>query len=448
MTALISKRAKPLRGETAVPGDKSISHRALILGAVSVGETRISGLLASDDVLKTVQAIKALGAQVEQADNGDWLIHGPGLGGLHEPSGVLDFGNSGTAARLMLGLLATHPLAATFSGDASLSGRPMERVMAPLRQMGAQFTARTGGLLPITVTGAKSPVPIVYELPVASAQVKTAVLLAGLNTPGRTTVIEPEPTRDHTERMLSFFGAQVTVEEGPEGGKTITLTGQPELEGHAVDVPGDISSAAFPLVAALLVADSKIELTGVGVNPLRAGLIETLKDMGAKIDIKNLRDQGGEPVADLVVEASALKGVNVPADRAPSMIDEYPILAVAASCAQGETRLQGLAELRVKESDRLSAMERGLGEAGVDVTATEDTLTIRGTGKNPPGGAKVSSELDHRIAMAFAVLGMVSEQAVEIDGAATIETSFPGFQGLMNGLGAAISSSNGSPKGD
>lgn len=452
MTTLISNRANPLQGETAVPGDKSISHRALILGALSVGETRISGLLASGDVLKTADAVRALGAKVEQATGGDWLVHGVGIGGLHEPSGVLDFGNSGTAARLMLGLLSTHPLTATLGGDESLSERPMERVMTPLRQMGAKFTARTGGLLPITVSGAKSPVPIVYELPVASAQVKTAVLLAGLNTPGQTTVIEPEPTRDHTERMLVHFGARVTVEERPEGGKTITVTGQPELEGHAVDVPGDISSAAFPLVAALLVPDSKITITGVGINPLRSGLLETLIDMGAKIEIKNERDQGGEPVADLVAETSLLKGVTVPAARAPSMIDEYPILAVAASCADGLTRLEGLAELRVKESDRLAAMEQGLMAAGILAVAGKDCLTIKGLGGEggspPPGGVRVASRLDHRIAMAFAVLGLVTEEPVEIDGAATIETSFPGFQGLMNGLGAVISSAHGSPKGD
>ena len=440
MTALISRPARPLTGAAALPGDKSISHRALILGALAVGETRIAGLLASADVLATVTAVKALGAQAEQGENGDWRVYGRGVGGLAEPQGVLDMGNSGTAARLLIGVVATHPFTATFAGDKSLSVRPMERVMTPLRQMGAQFTTRSGGCLPITITGAPSPVPIVYELPVASAQIKSAVLLAGLNTPGRTTVIEPQPTRDHTERMLGHFGTEVVIMEKPgaPGAKEITLTGQPELTGAEVRVPGDISSAAFPLVAALLVPDSKVTLTGVGVNPLRSGLIETLREMGAAISIDNPRNEGGEPVADLTVVTSGLKGVTVSGARAPRMIDEYPILAVAAAYAQGVTRLEGLAELRVKESDRLDAIVRGLTAAGVEVEASDDALTVKGGGGPPPGGARIEARLDHRIAMAVLVLGMVAEAPVEIDDATTIDTSFPGFADLMNGLGAAV----------
>lgn len=447
MTAMISSRVKTLRGTAKVPGDKSISHRALILGALAVGETHIVGLLESEDVLGTQAAVNAFGAQAgpeaaRQAD-GTWRVVGLGVGGLREPSDVLDMGNSGTAVRLLMGVAATHPFTTTFSGDASLSARPMERVMGPLRQMGAQFTARTGGCLPITVTGTADPVPIVYELPVASAQVKTAVLLAGLNTPGKTTVIEPEPTRDHTERMLVHFGAEVVVEEGPDTGKHITLSGQPELTAKEIFVPGDISSAAFPMVAGLLVPGSAVTLSGVGVNPLRTGLIDTLREMGAAIRLENERLQGGEPVADIAVQTSALQGITVPPSRAPSMIDEYPVLAVAAACATGVTRLQGLAELRVKESDRLAAMAKGLTDCGVTVEETQDTLTIHGLGgAGPvPGGATIHANLDHRIAMAFLVLGMVAENPVTIDDGATMDTSFPGFQDLMNGLGAAISSS-------
>ncbi len=450
MSALISSQAGPLSGEASVPGDKSISHRALILGALAVGETLITGLLESEDVLATATALRHLGARIERGDSGIWSVFGRGVGGLGEPAGVLDLGNSGTAVRLLIGVAATHPFKTTFSGDASLSKRPMERVMMPLSQMGAQFTAR-GGCLPITVSGADQPIPITYELPVASAQVKSAVLLAGLNTPGRTTVIEPEPTRDHTERMLAYFGAEVETGETPtggkKGGKSIALTGQPVLIGRDVAVPGDFSSAAFPMVAALLAPKSRVVLTGVGLNPLRTGLLQTLLEMGAAISIGNKRPEGGEPVGDLTVEASVLKGVTVPAARAPSMIDEYPILAVAAAFAEGETLLQGLGELRVKESDRLGAIARGLAAAGVDVTETEDSLTIRGTGGGGRGvvavGAKIEASDDHRIAMAFLVLGAVTERPVEIDDGATIDTSFPGFADLMNGLGADISQSDG-----
>ena len=443
MSALISSQAGPLSGEASVPGDKSISHRALILGALAVGETLIAGLLESEDVLATATALRDLGARIERRDSGIWSVFGRGVGGLGEPAGVLDLGNSGTAVRLLIGVAATHPFKTTFSGDASLSKRPMERVMTPLSQMGAQFTARGDGCLPITVSGTDQPIPITYELPVASAQVKSAVLLAGLNTPGRTTVIESEPTRDHTERMLVHFGAEVETGETTEGGKSVALTGQPELTGRDVSVPGDFSSTAFPMVAALLAPKSRVALTGVGINPLRAGLLETLRDMGANIAVENKHEKNGEEVADLIVEASALKGVIVPATRAPSMIDEYPILAVAAAFAEGETLLEGLGELRVKESDRLDAMARGLAAAGVDVTETEDSLTIRGTGGRGTGGvsggAKIEAAEDHRIAMAFLVLGAVTGRPVEIDDGATIDTSFPGFADLMNGLGADIS---------
>jgi 3-phosphoshikimate 1-carboxyvinyltransferase len=446
MPALISNLGGPLAGAVVVPGDKSMSHRALMLGAMAVGETRISGLLESEDVLATADALKALGADIQREEDGIWRVFGRGVGGLVEPAEVLNMGNSGTAVRLLMGVAATHPFKTTFSGDASLSSRPMERVMGPLRQMGAGFTARDGGRLPITVSGTQTPIPVSYELPVASAQVKSAVLLAGLNTPGQTTVIEPDPTRDHTERMLAHFGADVVVEETSGGGRKITLTGQPELSGHAVFVPGDFSSAAFPLVAALVVPSSRVELTGIGLNPLRTGLLTTLQEMGGKITISNKRPEAGEPVGDLTVEHSALQGITVPASRAASMIDEYPILAVAAACAEGETRLEGLAELRVKESDRLAAIAKGLAAAGVEVAETEDSLTIQGTGLGTvgiPGGARINAALDHRIAMAFLVLGMVAEKPVEIDDGATIDSSFPGFRDLMNGLGANILPGNG-----
>jgi 3-phosphoshikimate 1-carboxyvinyltransferase len=440
---LISHRAGALSGKGRVPGDKSISHRALIIGSVAVGETRIRGLLEGEDVLRTAAAMRALGAGVTRegdgaAGGGVWRVTGRGVGGLAEPAGVLDMGNSGTAARLLMGLVATHPFTSVFTGDASLAERPMERIMEPLRLMGAAFTARSGGRLPVTVLGAADPVPIAYELPVASAQVKSAVLLAGLNTPGRTRVVEPRPTRDHSELMLRHFGAEVGVETLDGGGRAITLTGQPEISGRAVVVPGDISSAAFPLVAALLVPGSDITLKGVGVNPLRGGLLETLRDMGAAITVAEGPGAAGEPVADLRAEAGSLRGVEVPPERAPSMIDEYPVLAVAAACAEGPTRMTGLAELRVKESDRLGAMARGLAACGVKVEETADSLTVHGTGRPPAGGATIAVDLDHRIAMAFLVLGMVSADPVGVDDGGPITTSFPGFVSFMNGLGAAL----------
>ena len=438
MTAITSERAAPLTGEITVPGDKSVSHRALMLGALAVGETRIEGLLEAEDVLATAAAMRRLGATVERRADGAWTVVGRGVGGLAEPDDVLDMGNSGTGARLLMGILASHPFSATLTGDASLRGRPMLRVMMPLRQIGAGFTARDGGRMPLTIEGAVEPMPITYELPVASAQVKSAILLAGLNTPGVTTVIEPKPTRDHSERMLAEFGAQVTTTQLAGGGRRISLLGEPELIGRHVTVPADISSAAFPLVAALLVSGSRLRLFGVGVNPLRTGLLDSLVEMGASIEIDRRDDGRGEPIADITVAAGALKGVHIPADRAPSMIDEYPILAVAAACAEGTTRMDGLAELRVKESDRLAAMADGLAACGVRVEVDADSLIVHGTGAPPPGGAEIAVNLDHRIAMAFMVLGMVAERPVTIDDGDPVDTSFPGFVELMNGLGANL----------
>ena len=440
LSAIRSQQSSPLSGNVRVPGDKSVSHRALMLGGVAIGETRIRGLLEGEDVLATADAMRSLGATINRDDDGTWRVVGRGVGGLSEPGGVLDLGNSGTAVRLLMGLAGGHAFSTTFSGDASLCRRPMDRITAPLGEMGIQFTSRQGGRLPITVTGPEMLLPITYTLPVASAQVKSAVLLAGLNAPGQTTVIEPQPTRDHSELMMRHFGAEVVVADQPDGSRRITLTGQPELEAADIVVPGDISSAAFPMVAAVLVAGSKITLQGVGVNPLRAGLITTLQEMGASISIGNRRGGEGDPLADLTISASALKGVDVPAGRAPSMIDEYPVLAVAAACANGTTRMNGLAELRVKESDRLAAMAKGLAKAGVEVEETEDSLIVHGTGHPPRGGAMIEADLDHRIAMAFLVLGMISEQPMTIDDASPIDTSFPGFAELMNGLGGDVKS--------
>lgn len=428
-----------------MPGDKSISHRALMLGALAVGETTISGLLEGEDVLRTAAAMRALGARIDQGDadlgssanGGVWRVRGRGIGGLAEPDDVLDMGNAGTGARLLMGLLASHRLTAFLTGDASLRRRPMGRVAAPLRLMGAEIVSRGGDRLPLAVIGTAEPMPITYRLPVPSAQVKSAVLLAGLNTPGETTVIEPEPTRDHTELMLRHFGASLRVEALAEG-RAVTVIGQPELTGQAIRVPADPSSAAFPLVAALIRPGSRLRLPGVGMNPHRIGLIETLREMGAHIVAENPRTEAGEPVADLIVSASELIGVEVPAARAPSMIDEYPILAVAAACARGRTVMRGLAELRVKESDRLAAVANGLAACGVAVEAGADSLIVEGSGRPPAGGAVISSGLDHRIAMAFLVLGMAASAPVGVDDAAPIETSFPGFAALMNGIGARI----------
>ncbi len=421
-----------------MPGDKSISHRALILGALAVGRTRIEGLLEGEDVLRTADAVRALGAGAERGVDGAWTVTGVGVGGFAEPDDVLDFGNSGTGARLMLGALASTPLTAVFTGDASLRRRPMGRVARPLERMGARVIAREGDRLPLTLVGAADPLPIAYTLPVPSAQVKSAVLLAGLNAPGETTVIEPLATRDHTERMLRHFGATVITSSTAGGGRQIRLRGEVELKGADLVVPGDPSSAAFPMVAALVLPGSEIEIAGVGMNELRTGLLTTLGEMGARIERANERIAGGEAVADLVVRASRLKGVEVPAERAPSMIDEYPVLAVAAAFAEGRTVMRGLGELRVKESDRLAAVAQGLAACGVNVEVDGDTLIVEGVGGRPRGNAAIAARLDHRIAMSFLVLGLAAERPVSIDDGETINTSFPGFVRLMNALGTTI----------
>ncbi len=436
--SLKSQIAKNISGSVWVPGDKSISHRALMIGGLAVGETRIEGLLEGEDVLATAAVLRTLGVQADKATDGSWRIRGRGIGGLSEPEEILDMGNSGTAARLLMGVLAGHPLNATLSGDKSLNSRPMGRIIEPLSKMGAVFQSRSGGRLPLSITGFADPLPIDYELPVASAQVKSAILLAGLAAAGITRVVEPKPTRDHTELMLRHFGAQVDVEDLPDGGRAVCVHGQPELLARDVIVPGDISSAAFPMAAALLQEGSKITLSGIGVNPLRAGIIDTFREMGGAVRLDNERTEAGEPVADLIVEASSLRGITVPPERAPSMIDEYPVVAVAAACAEGSTRLEGLSELRVKESDRLGGMARGLEACGVAVEEGDDYLVVHGTGVPPRGGARIETALDHRIAMSFLVLGMASDEPITIDDAEPIETSFPGFVQLMNGLGGRI----------
>ena len=418
-----------------MPGDKSISHRALMFGALAIGETRITGLLEGEDVLRTAAAMRALGAYVEHSER-DWMVAGRGIGGLAEPEDLLDMGNSGTAARLLCGILASHNIFSIMTGDASLRRRPMRRVIDPLSACGAVFHAREGGRLPLAIEGAEDALPLDYDVPVPSAQVKSAVLLAGLNASGITRVREKEATRDHTENMLRHFGATVSVEADGRV-RVITLQGQPELRAADVVVPGDPSSAAFPLVAALIVPGSRIELTGVGLNPLRAGLLATLREMGADIAVRNPRTEGGEPVGDLLVTQAELRGIEVPPERAPSMIDEYPILAVAAACARGSTRMRGLRELRVKESDRLSATAAMLSENGVRVEIEGDDLIVHG-GVNYPGAGTVTTHMDHRIAMSALVLGLATDRPVAVDDAAFIDTSFPGFVALMNSLGAAI----------
>ncbi|MBM3482174.1 MAG: 3-phosphoshikimate 1-carboxyvinyltransferase [Alphaproteobacteria bacterium] len=436
---LRAKRGSRLVGEATVPGDKSISHRALMIGALAVGETRIEGLLEGEDVLNTGRALEKLGVEVGRTGPGAWRVHGVGIGGLTEPSDVLDFGNAGTGARLMMGVLAGHAFTSIMTGDASLRRRPMNRVIEPLREVGARFVTREGGRLPLAMVGAANPIPIRYRLPVASAQVKSAVLFAGLSAPGETIVIEPEPSRDHTELMLRHFGARVEVRAGEgKGEHAIVLGGQPELEARHIRVPGDISSAAFPLAAALLVPGSEVTLRNVGINPLRTGLLDTLGEMGATISMETSGRTGAEPVADLRVRASALKGVHVPAERAPRMIDEYPILAALAACAEGTSRFDGLAELRVKESDRLAAIANGLKACGVAVEELKDGLIIEGRGRPPAGGGMIEAKLDHRIAMAFLVLGLVTVQPVVVDDGSPIATSFPDFVLLMTRLGASI----------
>lgn len=429
----------PLTGTVTVPGDKSISHRSLMLGALAIGETVISGLLEGEDVLATAAAMRAMGADIEKRDH-KWHVHGVGIGGLLQPQTALDMGNSGTSTRLLMGLVASHPITATFIGDASLSRRPMGRVIDPLSQMGARFAASPGGRLPLTMTGACPAVPLRYTLPVASAQVKSAVLLAGLNTPGDTIVIEPIATRDHSERMLTGFGAKLSVADSPQG-RVITLSSEAELKPQIITVPGDPSSAAFPLVAALIVPGSAITIGNVGMNPTRAGLVKVLQAMGADISIVQPRDVGGEPVADLVVRHGPLTGIEVPPDDAASMIDEYPILFVAAAFAQGRTVMRGLEELRVKESDRIAVMAAGLSACGVNVEELPDGLIITGSGGDPvPGGTVVAASLDHRIAMSFAILGLQAREPVTVDDARPIATSFPGFVAMMESLGARVAS--------
>ena len=429
--------APALSGGVAVPGDKSISHRSLMLSALAVGESRVEGLLEGEDVLATAAAMRAMGADIERDADGIWHIHGVGVGGLLQPEQALDMGNSGTSTRLLMGLLASHELTATFTGDASLSKRPMARVTEPLARMGASFTTSPGDRLPLTMRGACPAVPLDYRLPVASAQVKSAILLAGLNTPGITRVVEPIPTRDHSERMLRGFGAKLDVEVEADGTRIISLVGEAELKPQQIVVPGDPSSAAFPMVAALLVPGSQVTIANVGLNTTRAGLIDLLREMGGSIEVINPREVGGEPVGDLAVTASALKGVEPDPARAPSMIDEYPVAFIAAALAQGRSVFRGLEELRVKESDRIATMAAGLRAIGVTVEELEDGIIIEGSGGAPlAGGGPIATKLDHRIAMSFAVAGLVSRDGVMIDDMAPVATSFPTFVPLLRTLGA------------
>ena len=437
----------PLRGTIKVPGDKSVSHRAIMLSALAVGESRISGLLEGEDVLATAAAMRAMGAKIERTGEGSWTVHGVGVGGLMQPSAALDMGNSGTSTRLLMGLVSSHRISATFIGDASLSRRPMGRVIDPLSLMGAEFNASPGGTLPLMVRGLVPAIPIQYRLPVASAQVKSAVLLAGLNTPGITEVIEPIPTRDHSERMLRGFGANLSVELSNDGVRHIRLMGEAELQPQNIEVPGDPSSAAFPIVAALITPGSEVTVTHVGMNPTRNGIYKMLEAMGASLSYSNEREVGGEPVADITARHSILHGIEVPPEVAPSMIDEFPILFVAASVAQGRTTTSGLDELRVKESDRLALMASGLHAIGSVVTETEDGLLIDGSGGEPlEGGAAIKSALDHRIAMSFAVAGQHCYKGVIVDDVTPIATSFPSFESMLMMLkgveGSSISSDN------
>ncbi|GJE18954.1 3-phosphoshikimate 1-carboxyvinyltransferase [Methylobacterium marchantiae] len=438
---LTASAGTSLRGTLRPPGDKSISHRAMIFGLLSIGETRVEGLLEGDDVLRTAAAARALGAGIDRLGEGRWVVRGVGIGGMTDPADVLDFGNAGTGSRLMMGVVGGQHVTATFDGDASLRKRPMRRILDPLIRMGTEVLGEEeGGRVPLTLRGPREAIPITYETPVASAQIKSAVLLAGLNAPGTTTVIEAAATRDHSERMLRLFGAEVSVTpHGPGGhGRSIALTGQPTLRGTDVIVPADPSSAAFPLVAALLVPGSEVTIQGVMMNPLRIGLITTLIEMGADIERRNERDEGGETVADLHVRASRLKGVDVPAERAPSMIDEYPVLAVAAAFADGVTRMNGLHELTVKESDRLAAVADGLRENGVSYRIEGDDLIVEGDGSTARGGGTVATHLDHRIAMAFLVMGLATKEPVTVDDGAMIATSFPSFLPTMRALGGHI----------
>ncbi|AGI69388.1 3-phosphoshikimate 1-carboxyvinyltransferase AroA [Octadecabacter antarcticus 307] len=436
---MTSRKGGPLRGEAYVPGDKSISHRALILGALAVGETKITGLLEGQDVLDTGRAMEAFGAEVINHGGGEWSVHGVGVGGFAEPENVIDCGNSGTGVRLIMGAMATCDITVTFTGDASLNGRPMGRVTDPLALFGTQAVGREGGRLPMTIVGAKHATPVRYMVPVPSAQVKSAVLLAGLNAPGETVVIEKEATRDHTERMLVGFGADLTVEDTDEG-RVITLVGQPELKPQTIIVPRDPSSAAFPVCAALLAEGSDVLVPNIGLNPTRAGLFYTLQDMGADLTFENMRTEGGEPVADLRARYSPnMHGIEVPPARAASMIDEYPVLSVVAAFASGQTVMRGVRELRVKESDRIDAMATGLRAAGVTVDEGPDWWIVTGLGfGNVAGGITAQSRLDHRIAMSFLVMGLATNAPMSVDDGGPIATSFPIFEGLMKDLGAGI----------
>jgi 3-phosphoshikimate 1-carboxyvinyltransferase len=440
---MTSRKGGPLRGEALVPGDKSISHRSLILGALTVGETNISGLLEGQDVLDTGRAMEAFGAEVINHGGGEWSVHGVGVGGFAEPENVIDCGNSGTGVRLIMGAMATCDITVTFTGDASLNGRPMGRVTDPLALFGTQAVGREGGRLPMTIVGAKHAVPVRYVVPVPSAQVKSAVLLAGLNAPGETVVIETEATRDHTERMLVGFGADLTVEDTDEG-RVITLVGQPELKPQTIMVPRDPSSAAFPVCAALLAEGSDVLVPNIGLNPTRAGLFYTLQDMGADLTFENMRTEGGEPVADLRARYSPnMHGIEVPPARAASMIDEYPVLSVVAAFVSGQTVMRGVKELRVKESDRIDAMAKGLRAAGVTVDEGPDWWIVTGLGfGNVAGGVTVESRLDHRIAMSFLVMGLATNAPMSVDDGGPIATSFPIFEGLMKDLGAGIARKN------
>lgn len=439
---MMSRKSGPLSGVASVPGDKSISHRALIFGAMAVGETRITGLLEGQDVLDTAKAMQALGAEVVDHGAGEWSVHGVGVGGFSEPDNVIDCGNSGTGVRLIMGCVSTSPFAVTFTGDASLNKRPMGRVTDPLALFGTTSVGRSGGRLPLTLVGTGDATPVEYTTPMPSAQVKSAVLLAGLNAPGKTVVIEKEATRDHTERMLRGFGAEVVSEKVAEGYK-ITLTGRPELKPQVVAVPRDPSSAAFPVCAALIVEGSDILVPGVSQNTTRNGLYTTLVEMGADITFENEREEGGEPVADLRVKYSQLKGIEVPPERAASMIDEYPVLSVVASFATGTTVMKGVKELRVKESDRIDAMARGLEKCGVQIEEDQDTLIVHGCGPNGvKGGATCATFIDHRIAMSFLVMGMASNESISVDDGSPIATSFPVFEALMAGLGASVQRTN------
>ena len=437
---IISNNSGPLSGVLNVPGDKSISHRSLMLGTLAIGETTVDGLLESEDVLNTVAAMRQLGANVQKSQNGTWHVIGSGVGTLQEPDAVLDFGNAGTGARLVMGIVGSHPISATFVGDHSLSNRPMARVLDPLRSMGAEVIARNKDRLPLSIRGPESVLAMTYEVPVPSAQVKSAVLLAGLNAPGITCVIESTPTRDHTERMLKQFGADIKISTTEQGQRKIELRGQCELNPQQLKIPSDPSSAAFPIVAALITPGSDLTINNVLINPNRSGIFTTLQEMGGYVKFLNQRESSGEMVADIHVKSSELKGINVPASRAPAMIDEYPILAIAAAFASGETLMNGLEELRVKESDRLAAVAKGLEANGISCVEGEDSLKVVGKTKSS-GGGLVQTHLDHRIAMSFLILGVAAKKPVTIDDGSPILTSFPNFIELMNSIGCKFTAS-------